>query len=89
MSACAQLDLENPPLFRYQTFYHFGVLQENALKRPGGGNGRRKGLKIPRYKVPCRFDSGPGHHIPQPSENPSEGFYFSICGESIRISTIY
>ncbi len=49
MSACAQLDLENPPLFRYQTFYHFGVLQENALKRPGGGNGRRKGLKIPRY----------------------------------------
>jgi len=21
------------------------------------------GKKIPRYKIPCRFDSGPGHHF--------------------------
>ena len=27
---------------------------------PGGGIGRRKGLKIPRA-ISCRFDSGPGH----------------------------
>ena len=30
-------------------------------RRPGGGIGRRTGLKIPRRKA-CRFDSGPGHH---------------------------
>ncbi len=29
---------------------------------PGGGIGRRRGLKIPRRKV-CRFESGPGHQI--------------------------
>ena len=29
---------------------------------PGGGIGRRKGLKIPRLYKACRFDSGPGHH---------------------------
>ena len=30
-----------------------------------GGIGRRKGLKIPRYIVPCRFDSGLRHtHYP-------------------------
>jgi hypothetical protein len=27
----------------------------------GGGIGRRKGLKIPRNLVLCRFDSGPRH----------------------------
>ena len=27
----------------------------------GGGIGRRKGLKIPRYLVPCRFESDPRH----------------------------
>lgn len=27
---------------------------------PGGGIGRRKGLKIPRDKISCRFDSGLG-----------------------------
>ncbi len=32
------------------------------LSRPGGGIGRRKGLKIPRHLVLYRFDSGPGHH---------------------------
>ena len=29
---------------------------------PGGEIGRRKGLKIPRL-MPCRFESGPGHHL--------------------------
>ena len=33
---------------------------------PGGGIGRRKGLKIPRWNPPCRFDSGPGHHAHRP-----------------------
>ena len=28
---------------------------------PGGGIGRRKGLKIPRHIVLYRFDPGPGH----------------------------
>ncbi len=28
---------------------------------PGGGTGRRRGLKIPWGNTPCRFDSGPGH----------------------------
>ena len=32
-------------------------------KCPGGEIGRRKGLKIPRMNNPCRFDSGPGHHL--------------------------
>ena len=27
---------------------------------PGGGIGRRKGLKIPRLNKLCRFESGPG-----------------------------
>ncbi len=30
---------------------------------PGGEIGRHKGLKIPRYLVPCRFKSGPGHQL--------------------------
>ena len=30
---------------------------------PGGGTGRRKGLKIPRDLILCRFDSGPGHEF--------------------------
>lgn len=30
---------------------------------PGGGTGRRKGLKIPRDNIPCRFDSGPGYQF--------------------------
>ena len=29
---------------------------------PGGGIGRRSGLKIRRLLQPCRFDSGSGHH---------------------------
>ena len=31
-------------------------------RRPGGGIGRRTGLKIPRREA-CRFDSGPGHNF--------------------------
>ena len=31
---------------------------------PGGGIGRRKGLKIPRGNTSCRFESGPRHQIP-------------------------
>ena len=34
--------------------------------RPGGEIGRRRGLKIPRRKV-CRFESDPGHQIPNPN----------------------
>ena len=30
---------------------------------PGGEIGRHKGLKIPRPKPACRFDSGPGHQF--------------------------
>ncbi len=32
---------------------------------PGGGIGRRKGLKIPRHIVLYRFDSGSGHQLNQ------------------------
>ena len=34
---------------------------KSRLECPGGGTGRRKGLKIPRDLIPCRFDSGLGH----------------------------
>ena len=30
---------------------------------PGGEIGRHRGLKIPRPLRPCRFKSGPGHHL--------------------------
>lgn len=33
------------------------------LNSPGGGTGRRKGLKIPRDLIPCRFDSGLGQFL--------------------------
>ena len=39
----------------YTSFFN-----ENRL---GGGIGRRTGLKILRYLIPCRFDSGPRHHL--------------------------
>ena len=49
-----------------------GVASSNLVSRsigfkfreflPGWRNGRRKGLKIPRYFLPYRFKSGFGHH---------------------------
>ena len=37
--------------------------QDRSYPRPGGGTGRRSGLKIRRPLRPCRFDSGSGHHL--------------------------
>src|SRR6266568_4084668 len=39
---------------------------------PDGGIGRRKGLKIPRHLVLCRFDSGSGHHVISGSEHDAQ-----------------
>ena len=38
-----------------------GSIPTPASNRPGGEIGRRKGLKIPRDFILCRFESGPGH----------------------------
>src|SRR3989304_7658563 len=43
-----------------------------SLVRPGGGTGRRTGLKIPRLNKPWGFNSPPGHH---------ENFHVCIMGE--------
>ncbi len=37
--------------------------QFSVFDSPGGGIGRRKGLKIPRDLISCRFDSGLGHRF--------------------------
>ncbi len=43
-------------------FTHSGMKSKlGLLNDMSGGTGRRKGLKIPRYIVPCRFNSGPRH----------------------------
>ena len=44
-----------PMSCNYTTFYHNGLIL-NAPKWV------KKGLKIPRL-MPCRFESGPGHHL--------------------------
>ena len=40
-----------------------GSIPTPAYYCPGGGIGRRKGLKIPRDLILCRFDSGLGHEF--------------------------
>ena len=42
---------------------HCRIAWQTLSQRPGGGIGRRKGLKIPRDLISCRFESGPGHHF--------------------------
>ena len=41
---------------------------------PGGGIGRRTGLKIPRPQRPYRFDPGLGHHFRLPTPALQAGF---------------
>lgn len=38
-----------------------GSVKKVGVSCPGGETGRRKGFKIPRELIPCRFDSGLGH----------------------------
>ena len=40
-----------------------GDSQYNQHTCPGGGTGRRSGLKIRWLNKPCRFESGPGHQL--------------------------
>ena len=47
-----------------------GELEKPKYKCLDGGIGRRTGLKILWYLVPCRFDSGSRHHLYRGVEQP-------------------